>query len=73
MRNCGWCMAGREIFSVGAITTALPVSTVSPDWFTIRQSSVTRLVARSLASTVAETVNVSPLRIGLRKLNDWST
>jgi hypothetical protein len=33
---------GREIFSVGAITSAVPLMTSSPRWFVARQSSVTR-------------------------------
>ncbi len=66
-------MRGREIFSVGAMTSAVPVMTSSPSWLVARQSKRTRCLSVRFSFTVTVTVIVSPRPTGRRKCSDWST
>ncbi len=61
----------REIFSVGAITSATPLITTSPRWLVAWHSSVTRCFSGSFSVTLTVTVMVSPSPTGLRNRSDW--
>ena len=64
---------GREIFSVGAMTSAVPVMTSSPRALVARQARITRCVSAAFSRTLTETVIVSPKPTGQRKCSESET
>ena len=58
------------IFVVGAITSAWPVITVSPAWFSQRQSSRRICLSGRFSVTVTDAVMISPMPTGRLKRSD---
>ncbi len=55
------------IFSVGAITSAVPTMTFSPCWLIASQSKVTNFLSSRFLTTFMLIVMVSPIRTGALK------
>jgi len=63
----------REIFSVGAITSAMPSITLRPSWFTARQSKMMWWLCSNFSLQVTVIVSVSPIVIGRQKFRPCDT
>src|SRR5690606_17893892 len=60
-----------EILSFGAITSAVPVATVSCFWLVTLQSSTTMFLPSRFSVTSRRTVMVSLIFTGRRNFSDW--
>ena len=69
MRTSGRVVRGRSMCSVGATTSASPLMTAVPSWFTQLQASVRCFLASLRALTVTLMRRRSPTRTGARNLS----
>ena len=67
----GSCGLSTCIFSVGAITSAVPVATVLPAWFSALHSRVTNFLSSRLSVTSSSMVISSPIFTGSRNRRVW--